>query len=223
MKLAHHFINKPINLSNEELVNFLVIENQNFFLEAAIDLNSQLNKQEGIFVLSCENQPVEIYNKLEVITDFINLDINKRLLVNKLLRKANEVANEENLMLKTVELKAHISRFAFDIAEEINHDIDFLSDFDVSCILKAINFKFRDDEMDIPERLINYMLLVRELECDKCFVLINFRDYISDGEIDNFYKTVLYNKLKVLVISAHEHPKSKYEKRVVIDKDLCEF
>lgn len=223
MKLGHHLINEILKLNDEERVNLLVIENQNFFLEVIIDLSNQLNKLDGEFILSCDDQPVEIYNNLEIIIDFINLDINKKTLLSKLLKRSNEIANQENFTLKTVELKAQINKFAFDLAGEINYDIDFLCEYDVSCILKAIKFKFLDEDMGISEKLINYMLLVREFESDKCFVLINLRDYINDYEINDFYKTVLYNKLKVLIISANDHTSSKFEKKVVIDKDLCEF
>lgn len=222
MMLIHYLINKAIILDNENKVNVLVIENQNFFTEVLTDLSNQIFKMKGKFVLSINNVPVEIYKNMELITEFIPFDINKKSLVNRLLKRADMIAQNEEFILRTKELYTYINAYALALAEEINYDIDFLHAFDVSAILKAIEFRFSNDYITIAQKIFEYMLRAREFEGDKCFVLVNIRNYINDDEIDDFYKTILYNKLKVLVVSANDYPYSQFEEKIIIDKDLCE-
>ena len=133
------------------------------------------------------------------------------------------IAQGEDFLIKTKELYLFISEYAKILSEEIDHDIDFIYEYDISNILKTIDFKFKEDYESLAEKIIDYMLLVREFDSEKCFILLNLRNYISDEEIDDFYKTVLYNKLKVLIISANDYEHSDYESKIVIDSDLCEF
>lgn len=223
MKLVHELINEVINLDNEEKVNTLIIENQSFFTKILIDFYNQLNNETGEFVLSRDNIPIDIARNLEIIIDFIDFKINKKDLLNKLMKYIDFIATDDNMLMKTNEMKTLINNFAFEISENIEFDVDFTLDYDISYILKAINFKFKEDYTNLSEKLIEYMLLIRKFDNDKCFVLVNIRNYIKDSEIDEFYKTILYNKLKVLVISAKEYPTSDYELKIIIDKDLCEF
>ena len=223
MKLTHPLINVHIILDDEEKVSILVVENQHFFTELLIDLHNQINKISGKFVLSEDNKPIDIYKNVEVLSEFISFEINKRTLLNKLLQKADLIAqNEENYMI-TRQLYSEISQYAALIANNTSFDIDYLYEYEVSSILKAINFRFKEDYSSISEKVIDYMLLVREFVSDKCFVLVNFRSYISDEEINEFYKTILLNKLKVIIISGYNHQNSPYEKKTIIDKGLCEF
>ena len=223
MKLVLYLIDEIVNLSNEEKVNIIVIENQNYFTDILTDFSNQVNKLRGKCVLSYDNSPIDMYKNLEIITEFIPFDINKKPLVNKLLKIADFISQNEDFVLKTKSLYSYVSEYALSIAERIDYNIDFLYEFDVSAILKAINFKFMDEGMSISEKVIEYMLLVREFENDKCFVLVNFRNYLNNEEIDEFYKTVLYNKLRVLIISASDYPKSEYEKKIIVDTDLCQI
>ncbi len=223
MKLVHYLINENIDFSNELNVNVLILENQRFFTNILIDLFNQLDNNKGDFVLSIDNKPVEISKNVEIITQFIPFELNKRSLITKLLKKMDTIAQNEDFIIKTKELYSHISEYAQSLADIIEYDIDFLYQYDISSLLKIINFSFKEDYSSISEKIIDYMLLVRELDTDKCFVLINLRNYIDGSEIDDFYKTILYNKLKVLIISASDYPYSDYEHKIIIDKDLCEI
>lgn len=223
MKLVHDSINKIMVLDDERKVSVLVIENQNFFTKALIDFNNQIGKNKGDFILSCNDAPVDIYKNMEMIVDILSFEINKRSLLNRLYKKADMIAQNEDFAIITKEFLSSINTYAQTLADEIDYEIDFLYEYDISNILKAIGFKFSDEFKKVGERIIEYMLLVREFEGDKCFILINIRNYINDEEINDFYKTILYNKLKVLVISANDYPYSEYEDKIIIDKDLCEI
>lgn len=81
----------------------------------------------------------------------------------------------------------------------------------------------RDEYNDPLERLLDYMELVREFERDKLFVLVGMRSFFADREMELFFRTVLAHGYRVLLLDSIDRERSQYEKRLTIDKDLCEF
>ena len=73
------------------------------------------------------------------------------------------------------------------------------------------------------EKLIDYMSLVRDLDRDKLFVFVNLRSWFTDNEVSLFVKTVLAHKYRILLIDNCEYPKLENERRIIIDRDLCEI
>ena len=55
----------------------------------------------------------------------------------------------------------------------------------------------------------------------KLFVTVNLRSYISDKEAELFMQTALLHKFNVFMIENYEHKRLSYEKRFIIDADLC--
>lgn len=92
MKLVHPLISEIINLSNESKVNILVIENQKLFTSILTELYGQINNCKGEFVFSIDNSPKEISKNIEIITQFIPFEINKKTLIGKLLKKMDTIA-----------------------------------------------------------------------------------------------------------------------------------
>ena len=75
----------------------------------------------------------------------------------------------------------------------------------------------------IIEKIFSYMELVRELDRDKLFIMVNMRSYFTDKDMEIFTQSVCLHDFKVLLLEAFEFPKLKNTKRFVIDSDLCEF
>lgn len=223
MKLVHEFINSTIKLNLEDRVNILIVENQSFMNEIIYDLYDQTQKRPGKFVLAVNDAPVEVSDYLELIIDPFSLKINKTTIINKVLKSFNEISQNEDFLIKTKELYSIINNYVYMLSDQIDNEIEFLYEYEISRILKAMSMKFKEEYTTIQEKLVEYMLLIREWDRNKCFVLVNLRDYITNEEIDEFYKTVLYNKLSVLIIGTSNYPKSKFEEKVTIDQELCEF
>lgn len=222
MRFVYPKIDNLFRLSREDKVNVLIIENQKLFVEILTDINDQINGYEGKAVLSIDNIPCEISQNLELIIEFISIDINKKNLLIKLYKKLNEIAVNEKFFIKNKSLNISIIDFALEVSSELDNEFEFNAEIDTINIFKIIDFKFSQN-LNLAEKLIEYFKIVREYDKEKCFILVNLRDYISFDEIDEFYKMILYNRFKVLIISGGDHPKSKYEEKIVIDEDLCQF
>lgn len=223
MKIVYPDINKVFNLSIEDKVNMLVIENQDLFTAFISDVNDQINGLEGRTVMSLDNNPVKISSNLEMISQYIPFDINTRTLITKLHKKFEDYTFNEKYFLQSNKLQQKIIEYLFMLSGELDFDVEFNNELNLINLFKAVELKFNENYNSISEQIIEYMKIDKYFNSDKCYILVNIRDYINDNEIDEFYKLILYNKIKVLIISGGDHPKSEYEEKHLIDFDLCEF
>lgn len=222
MKIVYPKIDAVFHLSREDKVNVLVIENQKLFVEILSDINDQINGLEGKMVLSIDNISCLISQNLELISEYVPFDVNKKNLIIKLYKKLNNIAVNEEFFIKNKSLNTNIIDFALEVSNELDNEFEFNAEIDPINIFKIIDFKF-NQSLNLTEKIIEYIKIVRDYDKEKCFILVNLRNYISLDEIDEFYKMILYNKFKVLIISGGDHPKSEYEEKIVIDEDLCQF
>lgn len=73
--------------TDEDYVNSIIIENPNIMSAMIQDINEQIIGNNGISVVSDNNKIMEISKSVEIITQFIPFEINKKSLMNKLVTK----------------------------------------------------------------------------------------------------------------------------------------
>ena len=73
------------------------------------------------------------------------------------------------------------------------------------------------------EKILDYMELVRELEREKLFILVNIRSYFNDETMEKFIETVLLHDHKILMLESQSRKRLTRTQRLTIDSDLCEF
>lgn len=221
MRLIFPLLREQLDLAREDKVNVLVIENQAYFIHFLTELYRGLKKYDCEIVLSSDGCPIDISKKLELLNVFVPFDTNTRTLITRLYKEAERLATGEDMFEITQQVIQNNLRYVGDIAQRLPFPLDYSPDFDIMELLKASNLRFDSHYDSLAEHVIDYMEIVNSLETEKCFVLLNFRNYVDDESIDDFYKTVLYKKLKVLIVSANDYAPSEYEKKTIIDKDLC--
>lgn len=221
MTLAHPQLDTIIDFSCSQ-VNTVVIENPDFLRALICDLYSQLQGNEGDFILSDDNKILPISKWAELIDNCIHFELNRKTLVNKICATMEQTANTEGFFLKTTELLGAIEAYVENLAFELPGDI-ICGKCSVAGILKGIGISLRDDYEDPLERLLDLMELIREFDRDKLFVLLGMRSFYSDEKMEQFLKTVLDHKYRVLLIDSISKEMLFHEKRITIDIDLCEF
>ena len=209
--------------TNIKFVNCIIIENQELMWRILVDINNQLDKNEGKSVLSENESILPIAQNLELLTEFIQFDINKKNLINKLIAKMIEDAVEEYQYGKTLNLMSEIEKFLYEMTFSYTGDICF-EKCNVDTLIKSVSPRF-DSLVDdsICEKIIDYVGLVNEYDRDKLFITYNLRDIVSDSEIELFMENILKKRYNFIMIETKEHNLLSFEKRYIIDKALCEI
>lgn len=221
MKLVYPTLQTQIILSNE-YISTLVIEEPGFFYEIIRDLKCQLDGGEGRAVLSMSDKTVEIGRNMELIVDYIDFEINQRQLLTKVLSALDKTGKSEDYAEKSRRLIAEIEKYVFDLS--FGFDIELECDkISIAQILKAAGIRIISDYDKLTEILYSYMQLVREFDNEKVFVFVNLRSFVKIEELQLFADTVLSHGYRVLLIDNFGYPSLSVEKRLIVDKDLCEI
>ena len=124
--------------------------------------------------------------------------------------------------VETGELLGEIERFILHLAEELPFEID-CQKLTIGQIIKAVSPEIEESDKSTLEKIFAYMELVRELDRDRLFIMINMRTYFSDEEMERFPESVCLHDFKMLLLESSSSVKLKNTKRFTIDDDMCEF
>lgn len=222
MKLMIPFFSAPICFK-ENTVNSIVIENQRYFREIVEDIRYQIiDKGEGDIVFSENDVPVSMYGKAEIISEFLELDPNCKNLLSKVQSIMEKTALDEQHYMETQEILAAVERYVHNLSFSCPCNVE-CGKLGVSNLLKNVGLRFEMSYNSHIEKLLDYMSLVRELDKDKLFIFVNMRSWFTNEEMELFVKTALAHKYNILLIDNCEYPKLESEKRIIIDRDLCEI
>lgn len=203
-------------------VNELVIENKRMFSEAVESAVRQSDGSSGDFVLSISDRPVEFGKYADVTVQLAPFQVNRKSLLTKLYSAIEKNAMNPDEYLRTEELLGGIERFILHLAGELPLEIT-CSRLSMGAVIKAVAPEIDEIDKSPLERIFDYMELVRELDRDKLFVMVNMRTYFSDSEVECFADSVCLHDFKVLLLEGIAHPRLKNVHRFTVDADLCEF
>lgn len=206
----------------EESLHSIVIENQNVMRGLIKGIKMQLLGFNGSTVISINDIPCDFKNHCEVISSFVDLDINKKTLLGKIVASFEKTALDAEHYYQSQQLLASIEKYIEDISFDFDCEIE-CSKLSVGNLLKGIGVAIRDEYDNDLEKLIDYFLLVREFENEKLFILLNMRAFFDDKEMELFNDTIRSHKINVLLIDNVEYALLPNEKRLVVDKDICVF
>lgn len=221
MKYVHPEIGKVFD-TEVNSVNTIVIENQRLFYVLCNDIFIQTQGMDGKSVFSIGDKPVDAAKNVEFLNQFVPFEINRKNLLTKLVAVSEKISVSEDYYEETMSLLANIENYVIKIEEALTGDIT-CSKLSIGSILKALGMEFNNDYESLGEKVIDYMQLVRAYDREKLFILVNFRDYLDDGEMENFIETVFRHEFHVIMIESKEHRLLEKEHRYLIDQDLCEI
>ena len=207
---------------DEGYVNELVIENRKMFLDLVSTMISQAEGEQGECVLSIAEKPVEFSRYADVTVQFAPFLLNRKSLLTKLCSALEQRALLAENYIKTGELVSEIERYILYLAEDLPFEID-CQKLTIGSIIKAVSPEIEETDKDTLEKIFAYMELVRELDHERLFIMINMRTYFSDEEMERFVESVCLHDFKVLLLESSSLSKLKNAKRYTVDADLCEF
>ena len=221
MKLAHPMLSRVFNFDGTGVCT-LVAESPEFFSAFLTDVCNQLEGRDGETVLSRGNKTLDISGSLELITDFITFDINQKGLLTKIISSLEKTALNESNYLKTNELLQSLELYVSELFFTAPCQLAYAK-LSISNLLKSIGLTILDDFESVPEKLINYMSLVCEFDKEKLFVTVNMRSYFGDRVMNEFVKSVIDHGIHLLMIENRDYTPLQNEKRIIIDRDMCEI
>lgn len=224
MKLAYPDFSECI-VWDTARIPCMVIENRQLFRSFLCDVTAAIDGCRTDLVLSDKDITLDIAKYVEVITDFIHFDLNRKPLLTKIIGELERSAVAPEQYVQTQELLAAIEEAVEAWAFSIPCAID-ANKISVSALLKAIGIAIRNDyegHRGEVEKILDYMELVREMDRDKLFITVNMRSYFDDLLIEQFMKTVISHEFRIFMLESNAYSVLPNEKRTTIDEDLCEF
>ncbi len=222
MMLIHRDFSFKIEFE-EGYVYSLVIENNSMFSKLVKELYNQINGYDGDFVLSEKFEPISITKKIEIVSEFIPFNANKKTLITKLHNKLNKTAYETDLYYETQTIKSALTCYIATLSETLGISTEYDEEIEISSLLKAANLKLSVSDGDLAESIIEYFIASYELEEEKIFVTVNLKSFLGKTEFENFIKTIVIHKIKLIMIDNYSRYTCDNEKKIIIDEDLCEI
>ena len=206
----------------EGYVNELVVENKNLFFKLVSNMIRQAEGEHGDCVLSISDKPVEFSRYADITVQFAPFQLNRKSLLTKLYATLEQKALLAENYVKTGELLGEIERYILYLAEELPFEVD-CHKLSMGSIIKAISPEIEESDKSGLEKIFSYMELVRELDRERLFIMINMRTYFSDEDMERFVESVCLHDFKVLLLESSSSVKLKNTKRFTVDDDMCEF
>lgn len=204
------------------IVNELVIENSNLFFEMVNDAAMQVDGLHGGWVLSIKDTPVEFSRYADVTVQFAPFQVNRKSLLTKLYTELEQKSLTAENYERTGRLLCELEKHFLELADELPFEIRFQK-LAIGPVIRAVSPEIDEEEKSTIERIFAYMELVRELDRDRLFIMVNMRSYFSDSDMENFTESICLHDFHVLLIENTVRTILKNTKRHIIDSDLCEI
>ncbi|HHX79074.1 MAG TPA: type II-A CRISPR-associated protein Csn2, partial [Acholeplasmataceae bacterium] len=191
MKLASMNLSRQINI-NENTIPIIKIENKRLFRNVILDIYEQIEGKNGELILSDNNKEIKFSKNVEIVNDYININLNDKRILNKLYNV---------LKIKTLEEYDNYSKISEIITEYIQEllydeelDLVQINNIDPVDIFKSVSINIDDSSKCVIEKFLDYINLSETFMNTKLFVFINFKDFFTDEEIIQIYNRLILNK-----------------------------
>lgn len=221
MKLAYSTLQNIIEIKGDT-IHSIVVENPKYYYNMVKDFMDQMEGKEGGWTVSENDKPLAVNKCVEVLFDFISINVNQKTLIAKIVNEMERMANKEENINGTMQLLSDIERFVLYLNEDFDLSIN-CDKLTISQLLKSIGISVSVETDDLIEILYSYMQLVRQFIGDKLFVFVNLRSFVSQKQFSDFAMTIIGHGYQVIFLENKEYDKIAKESRLIIDQDLCEI
>lgn len=223
MRIAHIDYNFIYELSENDR-GILIIEDARTFRMIINQLKRSLVDREEIFIFSDNNKIVRAWEKIDLVTNPIDIVINSRKLVNKLYDKINEEINMSDLLIDNNLVCQNIEKLFLRMSDVFELELSYKEKIEANDILKMLDIKVTEEYSDETEKVVEYMHANRLLLGIEYFIFVNLNTFFNSYEIEKIYEFAEYNKINIfLVESIQPDSIEKYTQVKIIDKDNCEI
>ena len=224
MRLIHREFEHPL-FSPEQNLGFLIIENPKMYYKISREFLSQVDDDEGEFVLSEKNEALTIPKVMAVIDSPLQLDHNPRRAITALYKQLEKHCVEEALMLELQDLIDELGLRLRRLLPELEVELDEIETPEWSAIFKFYNLRFRSHYAQLEEALLDYLRVAKTYLKIKFFVVIGALQFLDKTALELLDKHAQYEDLRVLFLEGvlTEDKLPKETRTLIMDADLCEI
>jgi len=177
MMISHYTLESTISFDENE-INYLVVEDQRQMARYITDINNGIENQNSGFVLSDENDILDLSKHAEIIIDPFTLEPNSPATVNILLQRMRNNALGDN-QLKTDEMLSMINSTIGNIVNEQHPSVSFSENLDIMKLFKFLGVRFNHLYDDMLESICEYLTIKRDYSSIKLFIFVNLRCFLN--------------------------------------------
>lgn len=203
---------------NEVLV--LTVEKSHTFSTLLQDLYWQCRGDDGELVLSENETLISMADCVSVVWNPLLLDINEKKTVNKLYQEMKRISDEE-CSQDLGNICQTIAQYLNSVSIKVPYAISFHEGVDSLSLYKLCNVKLESEEVDILQKLIDYIKIAGLLCNIKVVVFINLKAYLDELQLIELYKVAFYYKINMCLIEDSQKNQLDSEKHYILDEDDC--
>jgi CRISPR-associated protein, csn2 family len=197
----------------------LVVENVELLRTIILQLKFQINNKIGDFILSDNDEILDISKNILLITDVFEISGLSKQLKNKLQQYVESSYDNDDLYQDVYQ---KLIEFGNDLTNSSPYPLCFNQEISKFDIIKLLDIQFEHNYSSLLEEVIDYIDIFSQIIKTKLFVFVSLRSFLTDEEFNNFMKIMDYKGIRVLLIERYLSLDNGINNNVhIIDKDLC--
>ena len=197
----------------------LVVENVELLRTIILQLKFQINNKIGDFILSDNDEILDISKNILLITDVFEISGLSKQLKNKLQQYVESSYDNDDLYQDVYQ---KLIEFGNDLTNSSPYPLCFNQEISKFDIIKMLDIQLEHNYSSLLEEVIDYIDIFSQIIKTKLFVFISLRSFLTDEEFNNFMKIMDYKGIRVLLIERYLSLDNGINNNVhIIDKDLC--
>lgn len=220
--LKHEKIEKEIEF-NESTNYYLCIENPRFYREFISDVDAESDDSDKKVFLEENNKLLKIEKNLFLIHDPLSTELDEKKLnasIQKDLAASVDSQENEKYLSLINEINDYIDSISYDYPLHLSYD----SERGLSAFLKAFSIHYESNTNDILISRLENIKILSSVFNYKTIIIRNLADYLTQEELNMFFKECRKLETDILVLSSHL-PNYDFDNKFIIriDSELCEI
>lgn len=225
MKLNINGIENEIDFRNK--INILEIHDTKLYTNTIYNLNNCIKYNydpENINLYENENL-LNIYKNMLILIDIFNIDINSKIILNKLYLEIERISKLDNEIDQDFnKISKKIIIYLKDKLNELPFEYTLNENIEIKDLLKITSIKFDSTKYEtLLDQLLFYIDVIVEFKITNILTLINIKNYFTSSQLNTIYEYCLNKDLSILLIENNHSNLLKYEKKLTISSEFDDF
>lgn len=220
MKLTYKRYNTLFDISDNH-INSIVVEIPEVLEQFVLDLRYQIEKVEENFILSKDNETIQMHKVTEIITSPFDLEYNKKTVQKKLFEELTIQMYNSGMFEEITEIYAKIIQRLDTLDLLVDYNIDYSDTIAATNIFKEFDVNMKNPEGRFTEKFMKYAVNMNRMLGKSVFLLCCCDSYIKNEDYSHIEKWANYNGITVVFLRRIQINMNSTYNEYIIDKDLC--